>query len=136
MKAFDSNANGWKPDDFIPKDGILLIEKVTRPQNQQIKIKEFMEKNYPYKYEFVDIKDLNENSEKYKNKDVYRFALVNSYTTQNIHQSDISLRPLNVTAFDFNFIDRRKNKEYPKSGIASSWASMTFKKIIQTVLKN
>ena len=135
MKSFNSNSNGWKQNDFIPSKGILLIEK-SIPKNQQKKIEEFMAKNYPYKYEFIETKDLSQMDTKYQDKTLYRFALVSSYSTHNIHQLDIGKRALDVTEFDFNFLDRLNNKEYPKSGIASSWASMTFKKIIETCLKN
>ncbi len=104
-------------------------------KNQQRKIKDFIAKEYQYKYEFVDTKDLTSNVTKYNDKKLYRFALVSSITTHNIHQGDMSQRALNVGAFDFNFIDRLNNKEYPSSGIASGWASMTFKKIIEACLK-
>lgn len=134
MKSFNTNSNGWKPSDFKPQNGILLIERVT-PKAQQKKIEDYMAKDYPFKYEFVDIKDLEANEKKYADKNTYRFALVYSYSTQTLHENDITRKPLNVGAFDFNFIDRLNNKEYPKSGIASSWSSMTFKKIIQTCLE-
>jgi len=135
MKTFNDNSNGWKPNDFVPSKGILLIEKIAGPKNQQKKIEEFMAKSYPYKYEFVDTKDLSGNNEKYNDKSTYRFALVSAFSTHTLHQNTTE-HPLNVGAFDFNFIDRLNDKEYPKSGIASSWASMTFKKIIETCLKN
>jgi len=135
MKTFSTNSNGWNPDNFIPAQGILLIEKITWPRNQQKKIEEFMAKSYPYKYEFVDFKDLSEDNKKFEDKNIYRFALVSSYTNHTMHQNDASQRPVNVGAFDFNFIDRLENKEYPKSGIFSSLASMTFKKIITTCLE-
>lgn len=135
MKAFDSNSNGWKPHDFVPSKGTLLIERAVI-KNQQKKIEDFMAKEYSYKYEFVDAKDLSANIAKYNDKDLYRFALVSSYSTHNVHQSDMSRRALNVTAFDYNFVDRLHDKDYPSSGIASSWASMTLKKIIEACLKN
>ena len=135
MKAFNTNSNGWKPADFVPANGILLIER-TWPKNQQKKIEAFMAKSYPYKYEFADTKDLSAGNSRYADKNIYHFALVCSYSSHDIHQGDASQRPLQVGAFDYNFVDRLKDKEYPKSGIASSWASMTFKKIIETCLKN
>ena len=135
MKTFDSNSNGWKPKDFVPSKGILLIERAMI-KNQQRKIEEYMAKEYSYKYEFVDAKDLSANAAKYNDKTLYRFALVSSYSTHNVHQSNMSQKSLNVTAFDYNFVDRLNEKDYPSSGIASSWASMTLKKIIETCLKN
>lgn len=135
MTSFNNNSNGWKPDDFNPGKGTLLIQR-TLPKSQQQKIEDFMKEKYAYKYEFVDVEDLNSNIEKFADKNTYRFALVSSYRVHDIHQNDVSKNSLNVGVFDFNFVDRLKNKNYPKSGIGSSWASMTFKKIIETCLKD
>lgn len=139
MQTFTSNSNGWKPNDFVPSKGVLLIEKITWPKNQQKKIEEYMIKNYPYKYEFVDVPDLTGSNKKFEDKNIYRFALVSSYKTKNLNEGKMDAngfeKPLNVGAFDFNFIDRLNNKEYPKSGIYSSWASMTFKKIIEACIE-
>ncbi|MDI9363459.1 MAG: hypothetical protein QM541_00810 [Flavobacterium sp.] len=139
MTTFKSNANGWKPNDFDPNNGVLLIEKITRPKLEQKKIEEYMLKNYPYRYEFVDAADLKGSNKKFEDKNVYQFALVSTYKIINIHEGKIDKtgfkKPLNVGIFDFNFIDRLNNKVYPKSGIYSSWASMTFKKIIETCLE-
>ena len=135
MNSFNSNSNGWKPDDFTPGKGILLIQR-TVPKSQQKKIEDFMTEKYGYKYEFVDEADLTNNVEKFADKKIYRFALVSSYRVHDMHQNDMSRRPLKVGVFDYNFVDRLKNKDYPKSGIGSSWASMTFKKIIETCLKD
>jgi hypothetical protein len=134
MKAFKENSNGWRPADLKLEEGVLLIEKVSWPKKQQKKIEEFMEKKYPYKYEFVDAKDLND-STKFSDKNTYKFALMCTYSSKTMHENQPNQRPLNVGTFDFNFIDRLNNKAYPKSGIFSSWASMTFKQIIETLLE-
>ena len=135
MKTFTANSNGWKPADFKPENGVLLIQRLTWPKAQQRKIEDFMAKNYPFKYEFVDIKDMEANSSKYADKNIYRFALVNSMDRWTVTKtSGQGTSSSNTIVFDFNFIDRMSNKTYPKSGIASSWASITFKKIIQACL--
>lgn len=136
MKSFTSNNNGWKPNDFVPSKGVLLIERINRPKAQQKKIEEFMAKEYSYKYEFIDAKNLQENPDKYADKNIYRFALMSSLSFSNIHENQPSRSALNVGSFDYHFIDRANNKVYPNSGIGSSWASMTFKKIIKTCLEN
>ena len=131
MQSFTTNSNGWKPADFKPENGVLLIQRITRPKGQQRKIEDFMAKEYPFKYEFVDIKDIESNN-KYADKNIYRFALAYSYSNRVMNGAT---KPSYYVAFDFNFIDRLNNETYPKSGIESSWASKTFKKIIQNCLE-
>src|SRR5215213_6144676 len=132
MKTFTANSNGWKPADFKPENGVLLIQRVARPKAQQRKIEDFMAKNYPFKYEFVDTRDLKDDGNKYADKNIYRFALVNSMDQWTVNRtSGQGTSSSSTVVFDFNFIDRLNNKTYPKSGIPSSWASMTYKKIIQ-----
>ncbi len=132
-KAFDNNSNGWLPSNFNPKIGVLLIE-TTWPKNQQAKIETFMKEKYPYKYEFVTAKDLENNQSKYLDRKTYLFALVNSWSSHTIHE--MQSNRMNVVASDYNFIDLVNNKDYPKSGIASSWSSMVLKAIIIKVLKD
>ena len=137
MKTFTENSNGWRPADFKAGNGVLLIQRVARPKGQQRKIEDFMAKNYLFKYEFVDSRDLEANSDKYADKNIYRFVLVNSMDQWTINRiSGQGTSSSNTVVFDFNFIDRLNNKTYPKSGIASNWASITYKKIIQTCLEN
>lgn len=100
-------------------------------------MEDFMAKNYQFKYEFVDTRDLEANSNKYADKNIYRFVLVNSIDRWSVNRTSAQgSSSSNLVVFDFNFIDRLNNKTYPKSGIPSSWASMTFKKVIETCLKN
>jgi hypothetical protein len=134
MNTFTSNSNGWKPADFKPENGVLLIQRVARPKAQQRKMEDYMAKHYPYKYEFIDPKDLGGNS-KYDDKKTYRFVLVNSMSQWTVNTtSSRGTGTSTAVVFDFNFIDRPNSKIYPKTGIPSSWASMTFKKVIQACL--
>src|SRR5207253_2501244 len=108
---------------------------VTWPAKQGRIMKEYMQKNYPYKYEFVSVKDL-ENNTKYSDKSVYRFTLVNSYDTHVMHQGDASQHPLPVGMVDFSFYDRLNKKVYPQTGKGSSLASTTFKPVINTIVNH
>jgi hypothetical protein len=136
VKTFKSNSNGWRPTEFVPSKGVLLIERVSWPRNQQRKIEKFMKKKYEYKYEFVDSKDLSDNTGKYADKNIYRFAMTYSYDLHTNNFMEPGKSPSSISMFDFRFIDRLKGKEHAPSGIGSSWASVTFKKMIEEVLKN
>lgn len=133
-KTFSNSAN-WIPGDFNPREGVLLVEEVTWPSKQGRIMREYMEEKYPYKYEFVSTKDLQENSAKYSDKSVYRFAIVHSFKTHLMHQYDPSRRTLPVGMVDFSFYDRLNAKAYPQTGKGSSLASVTFRPFINTVLE-
>jgi len=154
MKNFQGNLNGWKPQEFDPKNGILLIEKVkSRKNKEQKKIEAYLEKNYPYKYEFFDNGTTIEKIEmiqKYNDKHSYRFVLRSTFevkifedhTSQSSRRSTEKLtgqvylsQPSHIDSYDFYFTDRINNKKYSKSGISSSDAILTFKKIIENILK-
>ncbi|MEP7238354.1 MAG: hypothetical protein ABI685_10830 [Ferruginibacter sp.] len=147
--CFAISANGqaklpkWLPTDFDPKNGILLIEKANAPGQgkAQKNIEEFMAENYPYKYEFVNIGIVGDdkeptiiNAEKYTDKNVYRFIMVNSVTSikgipnASGHQSLGSF-------FDYSFIDRLNDKAYPPTGSSTSWANQAFKRIMAKIIK-
>lgn len=128
-----SNHAQWLPADFDPKTGVLLVEEVVWPKAQGQKMKEYMEQNYPYKYAFVSAKELADPGGKYSDKTLYRFAIVNSYKDHIMHE--FKPNQITISMTDFNFVDRLNSKTYPKSGKGSSYASVTFKPFINTVLE-
>ncbi len=132
----------WLPPDFDPKNGILLIERANTPGVPgQKKIEEFMEKEYPYKYEFVEIAIVNGdkepsivNEEKYSDKNLYRFVMVNSVSIiKGMPKADG--RQSSGSIFDYSFIDRLNNKAYPQTGSSTSWPAQAFKRIMGKILK-
>jgi len=136
VKTFNSNSNGWRPAEFTPSEGILMIERVEWPKNPQRKIEAYMKKKYRFKYEFVDFKDLSDSTGRYADKNVYRFAMAYSYDQHQMSGMEAGRPSSSISMFDFHFIDRLKGKSHAPSGIGSSWASVTFKKMMEAVLKN
>jgi hypothetical protein len=141
VNAQDVKLPKWLPPDFDPKNGILLIERAPAYLPGQKKIEKYMEKNYPYKYEFVTIGTEGDgkesvifNAEKYSDKNIYRFIMVNSSTIikgipkSDGHQSQGSL-------YDYAFIDRLNDKAYPATGSATSWPNQAFERIMAKILK-
>jgi len=135
VKTFNSNSNGWRPAEFVPSQGILMIERVEWPRKQQRKIEAFMKKKYGYKYEFVDAKELADSTGRYADKNVYRFAIAYSYDLHRMSGMEPGRASSSISMFDFHFVDRLKNKSHAPTGIGSSWASVTFKKMMEAVLK-
>ena len=133
FNGFKENKNGWKPADLNLQNKVLLIEVLRWPKKQQQKIEEYMKKNYPYQYEFFDSyeePDMN----KYSDTSKYQFVLAHSYSARTMHQNDPTRKSINVSMFDYHFIDLQKQINYPKSGVGSSWASWTFIKIMDNLL--
>lgn len=136
VKTFKSNSNGWRPTEFVPSQGVLMIERVEWPKTQQRKIEAYMKKKYRFKYEFVDFKDLTDSTGRYADKNIYRFAMAYSYDMHRMSGMEPGRPSSSISMFDFHFIDRLKGKSHAPSGIGSSWASVTFKKMMEAVLKN
>lgn len=128
-----SNAADWLPPDFDVKKDILLIDKVSWPARQQRLMEEYMKKNYAYQYEFINANT--SLSTKYTDTLKYRFVILNTSGSYTMQSSNFSRPGLTVGMFDFYFYDRMKRKRYPTTNRASSWASMTFKPMVNTILK-
>src|SRR4051812_11928484 len=102
------DADNWIPSDFNPNKNVLLIQKHPVNNKQNERMIEWLEKNYPYRYELVDVPDLKCKSGKYADSKTYPFAVEwNLHASQATHfgpngQSSSS------TQYDLcgNFIDR------------------------------
>ena len=129
-KAFHTNANGWKPADFDPAKVTLLIEKIDYPRGVQKKDEAYMQKNYPYSYEFADEKDLDEDNSKYADKNKYRFVMVIRSGTYRKYSYDASKPSSEIGTSDYAFKDRLNNKEYPPSGILAASNAKAFSMLI------
>jgi hypothetical protein len=60
--------------------------------------------------------------------------MFSSHTTTQIDMQT-QRRGLTVTGFDFHFYDRELDKSYPATGKPSSYATMTFEPVINTIVK-
>jgi hypothetical protein len=149
MKIFSGNLNGWKPEGVDAKNGILLVEKIKSHKDKQHKrIAAYMAKHYPYKYEFFD-GDSQLDYGKYKDTGIYKFVLASNFRVKTAQAPntnytqmerstgvrEVGSHQLSVASYDFYFIDRQSGKTYPKTGISSSNALITFKEIIKIILK-
>jgi len=146
LKDFNNNSNQWKPKDFDPTVGVLLIQNVDLTNGQIHRLEKWMKRNYPYKYEFVK-KAYNKDSA-YSDRTKYRFALVPSKKesdvvsltpntgTTNPMSSGSSYTTIKVNVYDFNFYDRLKKISSAKSGLFASTVKLPFKTIIKKCLKD
>jgi hypothetical protein len=139
LRDFNNNTNEWKPKDFDPKVGVLIIQNVELSKGQFTRLENYMKKHYPYKYEFA--KKTYNNDSTYSDRNTYRFALVPSCKEIIAPTSNYSSSPGTTTGFrkekvyDFNFYDRLKKKSYSRSGVFASIPISPFKLIIKNILK-
>ncbi|MGC4102263.1 hypothetical protein [Ferruginibacter sp.] len=146
-KKFNNNEVGWRPDDFDPKKGTLLIQRVRK--KWQKRIESYMAKNYPYKYEYFNYLSNLGKFEKYEDTTEYRFVLVSTdqviwadapqdNNPETIKREGIrNVKPdrLAIESNDFYFLDRLTGKTYSKSGMSGTDASIPIKSIIGYYLK-
>ena len=102
-------------------------------------MEEFMKENYHYNYEFVDVSKITDQGNQYADSTKYRFIILNNFSSHMMHASDPTVsnsQRVTVGMFDFYFYDRLTKKTYPATNRGSSWASMTFIAMINTILKN
>ena len=129
------NSEKWIPADFDPAQTILLVEDFGVSAKAQRKMEAYMSEKYPYKYEFVSLKTIQNNEGKYSDRKLYKYALVYSSHTTFSRDNQTGRDGPTVTGFDYHFYDRELDKDYPATGKSSSYAIMTFKPVINTIVK-
>jgi hypothetical protein len=101
-------------------------------------MEDYMKEKYPYNYEFADPSSIKDTQGKYADSIKYRFAILLDFSKHKMHAND-ALKPdyqkIEVSMFDFYFYDRLTRKTYPITERGSSWASMTFIPMMNTILK-
>ncbi|WP_315823587.1 hypothetical protein [Paraflavitalea speifideaquila] len=108
-----------------------MIEKLSLPPRQQKLIEEYMKQKYNYQYVFTE--PYTSVNTQYPDSSKYRFVILNTFSSHTM-QTGSTGRFVTVGMFDFYFYDRMTKKKYPPTNRGSSWASMTFKPIINTIL--
>jgi hypothetical protein len=127
------NGNKWIPTDFDPASTILLVQEYTLPGKDKQRIEEFMHEKYPYRYEFVPMKTIKSREGKYADTKSYRYALVFTSNLYGAFPVDGMNHSFGQIAFDFHFYDRESDRDFPPTYKPSSYASWTFKPVINTI---
>ena len=114
-KGTFSDAASWIPADFNPNNTILLIETHPRNTNQNTKMIDWLEKNYPYQYEVVDRSVIQNKTGKYSDTKIYQFGVLWEFKMTQVTKTDNKGKMSFSTNYDLfgNFIDRSTNKTYP-----------------------
>jgi len=131
-----SKNQSWIPTDFNPAKTVLLVQKFPYPEKTGQLMEDYMKEKYPFKYEFVTAATIKSKTGKYANTKIYKYALVLSMqnSTLNITKGVSTKTHLPAVGFDFNFIDRSTEKNYPTTNNTSSFAITTFKPVINTII--
>lgn len=127
------NADKWLPPDFNPREGILLVERLPVAPKEEARMEAYMAEKYPYKYKFVDEGTTTSHFGIYEDTTTYKFALrLTSHT--HIEDGYVSQNSYKVVAYDYYFYNRATGRNYAATYKASSYASMTFKAVINTIV--
>jgi len=122
------NGKDWIPPEFDPKTSILMILETSHGQDK--KMEDYLKKNYPYRYELVRYQDVMDREGKFADAALYRFVLMGANTS--VQRTDNGGA---VSAHDFYFYDRYRDKKFPATGKGSFSSMTTFKPIINTLAK-
>ena len=141
------NSKNWIPENFNPQKTILLVQKFDASAKIQEQMEEYMSTTYPYKYEFATNIQIANKIGKYADTKLYKYALMtfNRKDVVNYRYVDANnIRaggpmnrndPTTYKSVDFNFYDRDGDKNYPSTQRPSSSVMMTFKPVINTIVK-
>lgn len=128
----------WIPAGFNPGDGIILVENFKISSRANNKMKEYMAKTYPYKFEFVDKNIILDSTGKYADKEIYKYSIM-IYSRTLVDPSHTRVGGpgfIKSTGHDFYFFDRSTGTKYPVTKKPSSYAISTFMPFINTIVKN
>ena len=138
--AFGSG-DSWIPKTFDAQNTVFMIAPFGHNEKEKEDAALFMKKKYPYRYEMIvanDIAELND-IEKFADKTKFRFILVPTSQTIMTHSGAAGGTTTNavpVSANDFYFYDRLTNTKYPPLGKGSYKAMVTFKPLIETIVRH
>lgn len=128
------NTDQWIPNDFNPRNTVLLVQIFDVSEKAQKDMEKYIAEKYPYKYEFATLSAIKDKEGKYADSKLYKYALM--VTSHRINTRDQTGRSgPSYVGFDYNFYDRESGKNYPVTGKGSSYAIMTFKPVINSIVK-
>ena len=115
----------WLPKDFDSRKTVMLVQiydyrgrysgEHTKETEQ---MKAMMAERYHYKFEFATKKEIEE-SDKYEDKEKYRYALKWENQGQGV---------------DFFILDRKTENAFPRTGIYNSRALVIFEPALNTIV--
>jgi hypothetical protein len=141
------NGDVWIPPGFSVKNGVLLVQLLnedvvnsgwrTKFKKWNNEMREYMQQNYPHKYEFVSTDDIEYKGKKYSDYQKYPYGLLISNGSYTYTGGAAGSGPNNSntkTVYDYYFIERATGKKYPVTKKYSSNPVMTFMPVINTIL--
>ena len=128
-----SDAASWIPEDFNPKNGILLIETYPATEKFNKDMQDFLAKNYPGRYEIVDKDAIYKKKGKYADTKLYHFAFhwgaksrFDKYNTPSINYSNPN----------GSFYDRSLNKEYPTTRKINNYGRSSYLPFLNSIVQH
>jgi len=123
----------WLPEDFNPKNVILLVQYHPYGEKQNDRLSEFLEKEYHWRYEIINIDQLGKNK-KYDDKKLYQFVLLWKDIKALENTTDLH-HAFTYHDIDGHFLDRNTDKEYPQSKLGLGFGQIGYRKVIKAIDK-
>ena len=127
------NGSKWIPENFNPAIVTLLIQQIEpdekKADTRNDEMLKYLDKKYIYQYALSSKEDIINLKGKYADIKKYPFALMNKH----FYESHRTYGTISV--YDFYFLDRTTNIEYPLTQKTSSNPVDLFKPVINTILE-
>jgi hypothetical protein len=120
----------WMPVTFNPNTTILLVEKHPIDNKQNDRMKTFLEKKYPYRYEIVDIGSILNPSGKYADRSLYKFAV-----TWKIESSRDAISKSNGADLIGQFVDLTTNEKSKSTNAGNGFGQLGYMPFFNSIVK-
>jgi hypothetical protein len=127
-----ANSSAWLPTDFQPGQTVLLVQYFGQGANPiTADMIAYMKVKYPFKYKFVSLEEIEDPRGPYVDANTYPYALVWDVRSVTFGQD----REKYSEYYDLHFYNRKVKKDYPNTGKTTTAPNMTFKPVINTIVK-
>lgn len=130
-KSF-ANSCEWLPTDFHPEQTVLLVQYFGQGANPiTADMIAYMKAKYPFKYKFASIGEIEDPKGPYADANTYPYALVWHVGSETFGRDGNKRKEY----YDLQFYNRKVKKDYPNTGKITTTPNMTFKPVINTIVK-
>ena len=128
-----NNGDKWIPQNFNPSTGSLLVMKLEEGDKKEGKrneqMEEYLKEKYTYQFAFATKDEIENSKGAYADVKKFPFALM----VKHFYESHPPYGLYSV--YDFYFVDRATNTEFPLTKKTTSNPVLLFKPVINTILE-
>lgn len=135
-----SDGKKWIPADYDPAKSTLLVAHYPGKEKWNTSMINYLDKNFPGKYEIVNKEDILAINGKYSNTKVYRYAVLwkeidgTSYTSFSGGGRTTNFESPRID-YSGHFLDRAMGKEYPVTKKYNNYGSQEYIPFFNSIIK-